>query len=299
MYKRSLIVFTVVLAALLSFAGFFFFARPNKNQPDIDGFIKTIRVNPRVLLVSLGYDAVTAIASQKGIVIIDAGMSNSLTTKYRKIIEQAFGRNDFAYLINTHSHPDHVGGNQVFSDAAIIGQENCASEMAEYWKDRKKIQDGLAKIIQRRQKDLDGLDPGSEEWIEIFCKKACSQYAYDDLAKDRIVTIPNHAFRDSLTLPLGDLTLSLIYFGPAHSRSDILIHIPELKLLMTGDLFSSGGYVSLDRELVKKDAERRARAVAWIMSRRDKIETIIGGHGQIMTRKDLNIFIEYLKEIKP
>jgi len=294
--KRPLIVYTVVLAAILGFAGFSFFGRPDKDQTNIDGFIKTTRVNPRVLVVSLGYDAVTAITSQKGIVVVDAGMSNSLTAKYRRIIETTFGRNDFIYLINTHSHQDHTGGNQVFSDATIVGHQSCPAEMTAYWKDREKIRSSLAGIIKKRTADLKGLKAGSADWIEIFCKKACSQYAYDDLAKGRLVTIPNRTFQDSLTLPLGDMTLCLFYFGPAHSRSDIFIHIPELKLLLTGDLFSKGGYASLEKELLTESPATRKRTVKWLLSRWDDIETVIGGHGQVMNRDDLKIFLDRLEE---
>jgi len=272
------------------------FGSKNNSDDKIDSYIKTTKIGDKVLLVGLGYDNVIAIASQKGIIVVDAGISNSLTAKYRKIIETNFGRNDFAYLINTHSHQDHTGGNQVFSEATIIGHQNCPAEMAEYWKNREELKNSLSDIINKRTNDLKKLEPGSEGWIEIFCKRACSQYAYNDLAKGRIITPPKLTFSDSLALPVGDMILNLFYFGPAHSRSDILIHIPELKLLLTGDLFSKGGYASLDRGLLPSGAEQRSRATDWIISRWNGIETVIGGHGQVMTLDDLKIFLEHIKE---
>ncbi len=295
----ALSLLAVTALTVFSFLAFWQPSRPpDKAKENIDGFIKVARVAAKVVVVSLGPDAVTAIAAQKGIVVIDAGISNSLTNKYRKTIEQAFGRNDFTYLINTHSHPDHVGGNQVFAGAIMVGQENCRSEMAEYWKDPERIRKRWLETVNGYDKELGGLDAGSREWNETFCKKSRYQHACDDLAKDRIVTAPSLIFKDSLSLPLGDMTLSLVYFGGTHSKSDAVIHIPELKLLMTGDLFSPGGIPSLDEDLLKNDLRQRKAAVKWIFARWNDIETVIGGHGRVMTKEELKLFIEYLENIR-
>jgi glyoxylase-like metal-dependent hydrolase (beta-lactamase superfamily II) len=298
MNKRILIIpaAMAILAIALTIAWFVLGGKNNSDE-NIDGYIKATKIGDKVLLVGLGYDAVIAIASQKGIVVVDAGMSNSLTAKYCKIIETTFGRNDFLYLINTHSHQDHTGGNQIFSEATIIGHQNCPAEMAEYWKNREEIKGSLATTLKNRTNTLKKLKSGTDDWTEAFCRKAYSQYSYYDLEHDRIVTPPKLTFSDSLTLPIGDMTLNLFYFGPAHSRSDILVHIPELKLLLTGDLFSKGGYASLEKELLKVEPGLRERSAKWLLSRWNDIETVIGGHGQMMTQTDLKLFLERLKEI--
>jgi glyoxylase-like metal-dependent hydrolase (beta-lactamase superfamily II) len=295
--KIYIIITCLTFMAALTIASIIMIVRQNAIPLEVDKYIMTSRVGDRVLVVNLGYDAVVAIASSKGLVVVDAGISNSLTSKYRNIIETAFRRNDFAYLINTHSHHDHTGGNQVFPGAAIIGHQNVPDEMIKYGKDREKIKSILSGIIKNRATSLKGLKPGSREWTEIFCKKACSEFALADLHKNRVVTPPCLTFADSLVLPLDDMTLHLRYFGPAHSRSDILIHIPELKLLLTGDLFSKKGYPSLEKELLKDDPASRIKSVQWIKSRWEDIETVIGGHGQIMDRTDLGIFLDQLNYI--
>jgi glyoxylase-like metal-dependent hydrolase (beta-lactamase superfamily II) len=295
--KRTFAVIFFLAAltvAVFSFWGFLSCLRSNRAERNIDEFITATDLGPKVMVVRLGADAVIAIASQKGIVVVDAGLSNSLTTKYRKIIEGRFKRNDFVYLINTHSHPDHIGGNQVFAGSIMIGQENCVDEIAGYWKDRGRIRNRWLETVKGFKKELTALDPGSNDWTETFCKKVRYQYACDDLAKDRVVTAPSVTFKDSLSLLLGDMTLSMVYFGETHSKSDAVVHIPELRLLMTGDLFSLGGMPSLDQDIAGDGLERRKRAVGWIRSRWNEIETIVGGHGRVMTREDLKMFIEYL-----
>ena len=53
------------------------------------------------------------------------------------------------------------------------------------------------------------------------------------------------SFSDRMILDLGDVSFHLYFFGRAHSGSDILIHIPEEKLLLTGDLFLDIGWLPL------------------------------------------------------
>ncbi len=295
--KKSLFIVSLIIPVLTLFAAIFIFSTqpPNTENHNIGKFIKAEIVSEKVTVVRMDYDAVTAIATQNGIVVIDAGISHSLTAEYRKVIEQVFGRNDFAYLINTHSHPDHIGGNQVFVDAVIVGHENCLNEIPDYWKDIEKIKTGLLKIVNDYENQLKTFDPEWQDSLEIYLQKVRYQHTYKDLIKDRNVTVPTKTFKDTMNVSMGDITLNLIYFGKAHSKSDIIIHIPEEKILMVGDLFSQGGRPSIG-DANKEDFERWIIVKHWIDDRMDKIDKIIGGHGQIMDSNDLESFLEYIED---
>ena len=163
----ALLVLTVIIIISFSVNNFYLSDYSDTMRIKTDEFIQVVKLSERVIVVKIGYDAVTAIATQKGIVVIDAGISNSLTAKYREIIEKVFNRNDFAYLLITHSHWDNTGGNQVFKDAVIIGHKNCLNEMTEYWKDKEKIKSGLQKIISHYEKQLKNFDPEWQDSLEI------------------------------------------------------------------------------------------------------------------------------------
>ena len=68
----------------------------NKRSPGkktdrlIDSLIEVKRINEKTLLITFGYDAITAVNTNKGIVVVDAGISPGLTSRYRKIIEKEF-----------------------------------------------------------------------------------------------------------------------------------------------------------------------------------------------------------------
>src|SRR4030042_6446780 len=80
----------------------------------ICSLIRVQKLNDRSILVNFGYDAVSAINTEQGIVVIDAGISTGLTSRYKKIIQKEFRRDDFIYVINTHGHQDH---NNCYSQA--------------------------------------------------------------------------------------------------------------------------------------------------------------------------------------
>jgi cyclase len=261
----------------------------------VDSLITVQRINEKTILIGLGADAVTAIATQKGIVVIDAGISSTLTAKYRKIIEREFGRNDFAYLINTHGHHDHTGGNRVFTDARIAGQENCLKEISGQQKDPEKVKSALLKVVNEYDEELQTLEPGTDEWNEAYSQKTRYQFAYYDALNNYPLVAPDVLFSDNLDINMGDVTFQLIYFGKAHSESDILIHVPELKLLMVGDLFSPYGRPGIDDD-VRSDTDRWLYVMDWVRSRQANIDLVIGGHGQLMTTKDLNSFNNFVQK---
>ena len=64
----------------------FFSSRNNDQSAGVDKYINLNRLTDKVLAINFSEDAMTAVVTQKGIVIIDAGISNSLTALYRKAI---------------------------------------------------------------------------------------------------------------------------------------------------------------------------------------------------------------------
>ena len=148
---KKKIAFFISLAVILIFSLFLMNSHiVNQNSSideDVEKLIKVHQLDEKVILVHFGADVEIAFNTTKGIVVVDAGISNSLTTKFREAIEKEFNNNKVVYLINTHSHPDHTGGNQVFSDVPIIGHQNCIEEMSQNTSDSEKSKVNLLKTI--------------------------------------------------------------------------------------------------------------------------------------------------------
>ena len=87
--KRTLIIIclisvTVMLLFFLLKGVLFPPSRNNNQSISIDKYISLNRISDKVLVIKYGFDAMTAVVTQKGIVVIDAGISNSLIAFYRR-----------------------------------------------------------------------------------------------------------------------------------------------------------------------------------------------------------------------
>jgi len=257
-----------------------------------DSLIIITRINDKTLMTSFGSDAVVFVRSDSSIVVIDAGISTGLTNKYRKLAESEFGDIPFEYVINTHGHHDHYRGNNVFGEAKVIGHINMGEEIDSQWKSPEKVAIQIKKIVEEYEAKLAKAVAGSDEWKDSYIGREKYSFSYKDAVNFLPVIKPGITFSDSLNISVGDIDFEMIYFGKCHSKSDILIYVPQLNILFTGDLFSKYGRADLNHE---NDKENWNRSAEWINKRMFNINTVIGGHGQLLTKDDLESFIKTIK----
>lgn len=200
------------------------------------------RLSERALVVWVGdlYQTigVVALATEKGIVTIDANLIRSHDFRIKKAIGEEFGRNDFKYLINTHYHHDHTGGNQAYADAEIIAHKNCPAGMKQ-----ELTGEGLADLVGRfrerlkvRRKEIREVAPGSERHKYFSEEIDLLGRAVFELENGFVPTYPTILFEKNMTLDMGDMTLELYRFGNTHTNSDIIVFVPEEGLVALGDL---------------------------------------------------------------
>jgi tetratricopeptide (TPR) repeat protein len=215
---------------------------------------KVTRLDDRVVTVSAmtGNSTAVGIASEKGLVLIDAMWSPSIATQLRETVAKEFGRDDFAYLMLSCDDILLTGGTEAFRDIDIIAHDRCRESL-------ERRQDSLDPLLARREREFRGRverteaalaenDPDLEaagfdrNWLEL-----CQRIA-DDLATGYEIVLPNVTFKDRLTIDLGDLTLHLIYFGRASNQGDLIVHVPEVGLVMLGDVFHFGHMLARGRD---------------------------------------------------
>lgn len=121
-------------------------------------------------------ETTVAIASNRGLVVIDTSGSPESAVRIRRAIEQEFGRSDFAYVINTHHHWDHTSGNQAFADAVIIGHDACYAQMLRGADPKEHILNSINASVAQWDLSLETLDPESERaqriraWRDYFSR---------------------------------------------------------------------------------------------------------------------------------
>ena len=82
---------------------------------------------------------------------------------------------------------------------------------------------------------------GNARLAEIDADIVASENARRRMAEAQAMGLPNITFDDHLTLYFGGQPLSLYWLGRGHTDGDIVIHVPEEGLVLTGDLFAGWG----------------------------------------------------------
>lgn len=262
--------------------------------------IQAQRLSDRVLFIKTGgspvMSNVTAVATTEGIVVIDAHYKPEMGNKIRRVIEGAFDRTDFAYLIYSHAGVDHMGGSPAFTDTVIVGHDNCLSRIDDLHRSIANIdvKEGMAPRLKLIQDQIDvGTDDPSQK---TKLKEALLYWGElaDLLGSGFRYTKPSIVFNDRLTLQIGNVTLGLCYCTPGYSQSDVLIHVPQEKLLVVGDIFVKHR-VPLFNE--KTDLDRWKEVFRPYMEKDIEIQHIIGCHGELMTMNDIRAQLDYLDDL--
>ena len=108
-------------------------AVPDKEQP-VPG-LHTVQVRDRIWLITGAGGNITVQVGDEGILVVDTGLA-TMADEVRDEIRRIGGNKPIRYVINTHWHADHTGGNVLLSDetgqrAAILAHENVGLRLAE------------------------------------------------------------------------------------------------------------------------------------------------------------------------
>ena len=160
-------------------------------------------------------------------------------------------------LVNTHHHGDHTHGNFLLPEASIVGHELCRQT-----------------VIDTGLHTLHPLFPGVV-WGKL------------ELAP------PFITFQDRLDLYVDGLKLELHYMGPAHTTNDVVVWIPDRRLLFTGDLVFNGGtpFVAMGSISGSLAAVERLRQF--------DAEVIVPGHGPVCGPEvidDIEAYLTFVQE---
>lgn len=214
-------------------------------------------VVPGVYWISdLSFSNCGYIVTDQGVVVIDTQLVPMFGNEMIKEIKAVTDK-PIKYVINTHWHTDHVGGNEAFPpEALIVGHEF------------------TRKIIAQRRKEQE------EGTIDENIKK---------LGK-LTFTPPDITFDQNMTLYLGSTVIELMFFGGGHTGGDIVVYLPKEKVLFGGDLLIKGSGIPDYRD--DSNIDRQIESLKKMQEL--NVEKIISGHLGIAEKKDIQTSIDKL-----
>jgi cyclase len=118
-----------------------------------------------------------------------------------------------------------------------------------------------------------------------------SDREYMKILPDLVYTLPTITLEQQLSIHGGGRTVHLITYGGGHTQSDTFVYLPEEKIAVMGDLVLSKHHpVMID-----------ANPQEWlnILERVEllDIETIVPGHGEVCSIKELHEVKGYINDI--
>src|SRR4051812_19415959 len=244
-----------------------------------------------------------AILTSDGVLVFDTSGTPATARLILKEIKRLTPR-PVRFVVNSHWHWDHWGGNEVFKAAypnvQIIAQEKTRNLMMHdsiEWNG-----DYLAKLIPEHIQDIDaalakarhdGKDPARIARLQALAA-ADRDFLQQKLSLTN--TFPNQVFSESMKLFLGDTEIDILC-ARAITPGDAFIYLPKERLLITGDIlvhpipFAIGGTYPSDW----LDSLKRLKALDPV--------TIIPGHGPVQRNHgfldaNLKLFQQVLDDVK-
>ncbi len=252
---RRLCVTALIMASLIAPV----WAQRDWSAAELETFsaveIAAVRVSDGVYMLAGSGGNIGLSVGEDGVFIIDdqwAPLSEKIMAAIAEITDA-----DIEFLVNTHYHDDHTGGNEALgaAGALIIAHDNVRARMS------------------------------TDQFRAIFNHSFPARPAG---------ALPIVTFSDEMTFHWNGDTIRAIHVAPAHADGDTILHFQNANVIHTGDTYLNGLYPFIDvgsggdiNGIIA--AGYRALAIA------DENTAIIPGHGPLSDAAGLTAWLEIIK----
>lgn len=118
--------------------------------------------------------------------------------------------------------------------------------------------------------------------LEFINKKNIQSYSNQmtiDIAKLKNLPLPQFGFKDSLIINVDNVKIECYYPGPAHALDNIVVWLPEEKVLFAGCMCKEMSSISLGN-IVDANPDKWPATIDKIINKYSEAEYVIPGHGK-------------------
>jgi len=220
--------------------------------------IRTVKVADGVYMLMGAGGNIGVSAGTNGIVLIDdqfAPLSDKIKTALA-----AINQGPIRFLLNTHWHGDHTGGNENFakSGVVIVAHENVRHRMS------------------------------VEQFIAAFGSK---------VPPSPETALPIVTFTDAVNFYLNGDSISALHVAAAHTDGDVVIYFRRANVVHMGDTYFNGRYPFIDLSS-GGSIDGLVAAVDRVLAMTDQHTKYIPGHGELSGRAELAAYRDMLATVR-
>lgn len=219
--------------------------------------IRTVQVAENLYFLKGSGGNIGVFIGKEGTLMIDdqfAPLSNKINGAIKTL-----SPNDIRFLVNTHLHGDHSGGNENFKR---MGVTVVAHDM---------VRDRMSK--EKINEDKTVTPPRPEDAWPVI------------------------SFSDKLNFYLNQEDIELLHVSPAHTDGDVVVHFKKANVFHMGDLFVTYGYPYIDYSN-GGSINGFISSLDTFLSMMDDKTKVIPGHGELCTKADVKKFRDRLAEFR-
>jgi glyoxylase-like metal-dependent hydrolase (beta-lactamase superfamily II) len=217
--------------------------------------VEAQQLEPGIHLLSGAGCNILVWSGSEGTVLVDTGTA-AASEALRAVLAEIAPDSSTRFVVNTHWHPDHTGGNLALarSGAVVVAHENTRARMS-------------------APQDL-------------------GEYGTRVPAAPK-GALPVVTFADTLTLSVNGGRLTLLHMPEAHTDGDAIAWLSEANVAHLGDLYYAGEFPFIDTAHGGSLAGVVA-AIEAVLARANARTVIVPGHGPVGTRADLVAYRDML-----
>jgi glyoxylase-like metal-dependent hydrolase (beta-lactamase superfamily II) len=201
--------------------------------------------------------------------LVDTLFDLRLTGRLLEAIDPLVRPAPLGTVVNTHANGDHCYGNQLVSECEIVSTTAAAEEMLE-----------VPASLLAALCDADG------EVGELF-RHFFGEFDFTGIKS----TPPTRTFSGRLELDIGGRSVEIVEVGPAHTRGDAVVFVPDARCVFTGDILFIGG-----TPVVWAGPIENWIAACDVILGSD-CDTIVPGHGPVTDASGVVAVRDYLSAV--